>query len=79
MANASSEARCFKCKKSAIRAARASDATAVLPSPACRTEVGASNRKDGLWDRRAPATAVAHPGNSPARTTRLRGIQKAGG
>ena len=43
---------CFKCKKSAVEAARAQDDAIVWTCPACRTEGQISNWRGSLWDLR---------------------------
>ena len=44
--------RCFKCKKSAVEAARAQDDAIVWACPACGTEGRISNWHGSLWDLR---------------------------
>ena len=51
-ANALPAPRCFKCKKSAVEAARAPDDAIVWACPACRTEGRVSNWQGSLWDLR---------------------------
>ena len=51
-ANALPAPRCFKCKKSAVEAARAHDDAIVWACPACRTEGRISNWRCSLWDLR---------------------------
>lgn len=50
--NAPSAPRCFKCKKSTVKAVRAPDDAIVWACPACRTEGRVSNWQGSLWDLR---------------------------
>jgi len=50
--NALPAARCFKCRKTGVKATHAHDDVIVWACPACRTEGRVSNGQGSLWDRR---------------------------